>query len=107
MRVSLPHGTTKARALEVLKDHSSKLLARFGSEVSDLQEEWRENELAFSFRARGLTVSGMLIVREEQVELEVKLPLLASFLEGQIRDRAVQVMKEIFEPEIHRKEQRS
>ena len=107
MKISLPHGTTKERALEVLKDHSSKLLAKFGSEVSDLQEEWRENELTFSFKARGLTISGTLIVGEERVELEANLPLLARLLERQIRDRAVQVMREILEPEAHRRERRS
>jgi hypothetical protein len=98
MKVSFPHGTTKAIALEELKAHSSRLLARFGSEASELQQEWQENKLTFSFKARGFPISGTLSVEDEQIELEVELPLLARLMEGPIRDRAVQVMEEIFKP---------
>ena len=105
MKVSFPHGTTKATALEVLMAHSSKLLARFGSEASDLRQEWQENKLTFSFKARGFPVSGVSSVEDEQVELEVELPMLARLMEGQIRDRAVQVMQDIFQPGPHDKGQ--
>ncbi len=101
MKVSFPHGTTKAKAVEELKTHGAKLMARFGSEVSELQQEWQENKLTFSFKGRGFPISGMLSVGDEQVELEVNLPLLARLMEGQIRDRAVQVMQEIFQPGTH------
>lgn len=39
MKVIFPHGTTRAQALHKLKAHSSKLMARFGSEISELQQE--------------------------------------------------------------------
>ena len=103
MKVSFPHGTTKAIALEELETHSSRLMARFGSETSGLQQEWQENKLIFSFTARGFPISGTLIVEDELIELEVTLPLLARLMEGQIRDRAVQVMQEIFQPRMHGK----
>jgi hypothetical protein len=99
MKVIFPHGMSKARALEELKAGSPKLMARFGSEISELQQEWKENGLTFSFRARGFTVSGGLVVGEEQVELEAKLPLLATLLvsEGEVREGVLQVMQEIFQ----------
>ena len=105
MKVSFPHGTTKALALEELKTHSSRLMARFGLETSVLQQEWQENKLVFSFTARGFPITGTFSVEDEQIELEVNLPLLARLMEGQIRDRAVQVMQEIFQPETHGKGQ--
>ena len=105
MKVSFPHGTTKALALEVLMTHSSKLLARFGSEASELKQEWQDDKLIFSFKARGFPISGVLSVEEEQLELEVELPMLARLMEGQIRDRAVQVMQDIFQPGTHDKGQ--
>jgi hypothetical protein len=110
MKVIYPHGMSKAQALEELNANSSKLMARFGSEISELQQEWQENGLTFSFRARGFTVSGGLVVGEEQVELEAKLPLMARLLvsEGEIREGVLQVMREIFlTPETHGKEQRA
>lgn len=66
--------------------------------------------MTFSFMARGFTVTGGLVVGEEQVELEVKLPLMARLVgsEGEIRERVLKVMREIFlTPEIHGKEQRA
>jgi len=96
MKVSFPQGTTKARALEGLRANTPKLMTRFGSEVTELQQEWRENKLSFSLKARGFAVAGMLSVGDEQVELEVNLPLLARLMEGQIRDRVLQVMQDIF-----------
>ena len=100
MKVCFRHGTTKARALEELRANSPKLVARFGSEVSELQQKWLENALSFSFRARGGAISGRLVVEEENVELEANLPLLATLLygEGQIRERVLLVMQEIFGP---------
>ncbi|MBF8267282.1 MAG: hypothetical protein HW388_790 [Dehalococcoidia bacterium] len=106
MKVVFPHGTTSALAQEELKTHSSTLIARFGSEVTDVRQEWKENRLTFSFRARGAVVSGWLVVGEKDVKLEANLPLMAMFWEGQIRERVVEVMREIFmTPKIHGKEQ--
>ncbi|MDA0988528.1 MAG: polyhydroxyalkanoic acid system family protein [Chloroflexi bacterium] len=100
MKVSFPHGTTKAMALGKLKTHSSKLIARFGSDVSDLQQEWQENELTVSFKAFGFSIQGRVVVEESTVEVEINLPLPARLMEGRIRDRAVQAMQEIFQPEL-------
>ncbi|MFH1560047.1 MAG: polyhydroxyalkanoic acid system family protein [Chloroflexota bacterium] len=105
MKVSFPHGTTKDRALEELKANNSKLMARFGTEISGLQQEWQENGLTFSFRAQGVAISGKLAVGEEHVELEAELPRWARLFEGQVRERALQVMQEIFTSEMHDKEQ--
>ena len=96
MKVSFPHGTTKALALEELKTHSSRLMARFGSEVSELQQEWQDNQLTVSFKTFGFTIQGRLVVEETTVELEVDLPWLARTREGQIRDRALLALQEIF-----------
>ena len=81
----------------MLQEHSSKLLDRFGSELSDLEQEWKDGRFDFSFRARGFGVSGGLNVGDEEVELEVNLPFLARLMEGQIKDRVVQAMQEIFQ----------
>jgi hypothetical protein len=105
MKVCIPHRTTKDKALEQLKAHSSKLMARFGSEVSGLQQEWHENQMTFSFTARGFSITGMLMVADEQVDLEINLPMLARLMEGQIRDRVTESIQEIFKPEIEGKEQ--
>ena len=98
MKVSISHGTTKANAIEELKTHSSKLMARFGSEVSELQQEWQDNQLTVSFKTFGFTIQGRLVVEETTVELEVDLPWLARTREGQIRDRAMLALQEIFGP---------
>ena len=104
MKISFPHGTTRARALEVLQAKTPELMARFGSGLSDLQEAWQANELSFSFKAGGIAITGMLSVDDEQMELDLNLPQLARLMEGQIHARVKNVMHDIFEPENHAKE---
>jgi hypothetical protein len=98
MKVSFPHGTTRANALVVLQANMPKLMDRFGSGVSDLQQEWQENQLSVSFKTFGFTIQGRLVVEENTAELEVNLPLLARASEGKIRERVLQAMQEIFGP---------
>ena len=96
MNISFPHGTTKAQALEQLKADSSNLVARFGSGASDLQQEWQDDHLTFSFKAQGLSIRGSLAVGEEQVGIEVHLPLMARIFEGRVRQEILKVMQEVF-----------
>ena len=96
MNISFPHGTTKALALEQLKAGSSRLVAQFGSGVSDLHQEWQENRLTISFKAQGLAIKGSLAVGEEQVSVEVDLPLMARMFEGRVQEEVLRAMQEIF-----------
>jgi len=105
MKVSIPHMTTKDKALEKLTVHSSKLMARFGAEISGLQQEWHDNEMTFSFTARGFSITGELSVGDEQVDLEINLPMMARLMEEQIRDKATESIQEIFKLGIDGKEQ--
>ena len=100
MKVSVPHGTTKALAIEKLRAVSPTLMARFGPEVSDLQQEWQEDSIIFSFKTQGFSVSGTIVVGADALELEAKLPLLARPFEGRIRDGVVQALSEIFGPGV-------
>ncbi|MDP6494080.1 MAG: polyhydroxyalkanoic acid system family protein [Dehalococcoidia bacterium] len=98
MKVSFPHRTTRAKALEELKTHSSRLIERFGSGVSELQQEWLENQLTVSFETFGFAIQGSVVVEESTIEVEIDLPWLARTREGQIRDRVIYVLQEILEP---------
>ena len=97
MKMSLPHGKTKTEATERLKDHSPKLISSFGSNVSDIQQEWQDNNLIVSFRILSFDVHGRLSVGEETVELDVSLPFIARPLERTLREKVTLVMQEIFE----------
>ncbi len=97
MKISLPHGTSKAEAIEKLKSGSSRLMERFGPRISDLQQRWEEDVLVFSFKTGGFSVSGSITVDTNNVELEAKLPLLARPFEGRIREEVTQATREIFE----------
>lgn len=97
MKMSLPHGKTKTEAAEHLKTHTPKLISRFGSNVSDIQQEWHDNNLILSFKMLSFDVQGRLSVEEETVELDVTLPFLARPLEGTLRDKITLIMQEIFE----------
>jgi hypothetical protein len=96
MNISFSHWTTKALALEQLKSDRSSLVGRFGSGLSDLQQEWQGDHLTFSFKAQGLALRGSLAVGEEHVGIEVHLPLTARIFEGRVRQEVLKVMQEVF-----------
>ncbi len=102
MNISYPHGTTKAEALERVKAYNTQLMERFASEVAEVKQEWREDGFTASIKVYGITINGRLAVKDATIEMEVDLPWLARSREGQIRERTVKALQEIF---VHGKEQ--
>ncbi len=84
MRVSAPHGTTRQGARETIVEEMPRLLERFGGQVSNPRYAWNGDTLEFSFKAAGADLEGLLHVGEQDVEIEMVLPLRFRFFQGMI-----------------------
>ena len=104
MKLSYPHGTTKARALDLLKTHGARFAENLAPEVSEVRQEWHDDALDAAIKVFGLTIKGRLVVEERTVEMEVDLPWLARPREGEIRSRALHTLDEVFGSEDNGKE---
>jgi hypothetical protein len=78
--VVIPHRLGKDEALRRIKDGLGRARAEFGWLLSLEEEAWSGDRLTFRVAALGQHASGIIVVYEAGVRLEVTLPwLLARF----------------------------
>jgi len=94
--MSQPHSLGKLEALERLKGFLTKVKERHHDKVSNLQEDWQDNKLAYSFSTYGFSVKGDVVVEENEVRLNSQLPMAAMMFKGKIeqtiRDELARVL---------------
>ena len=69
-KANFEHNLGKMVALEKLKSFSEEVRAKYGSQISDMEENWDDDgNLQFGFKALGLKISGNLAVDDQQARL--------------------------------------
>ena len=84
LTVSVPHTRGQAAATERLKGLLVKAKERSLDKVTDLTEEWGENNLKFAFSTFGQKIKGEVAVEEDKVNVDVDLPFMAMMFKGKI-----------------------
>lgn len=82
--LSQPHALGKDEALNRLKTFLAKVKERHQDKVSNLQEDWQDNKLAYSFSTYGFNIKGDVVVDEGEVRLNSQLPMAAMMFKGKI-----------------------
>ena len=105
MKLSYQHGTTKARALELLKARGDLMSQNLGPQVSEVRQDWHDDGLDLAIKVFGFTIKGRMLVAEQTVDMEVDLPMIARSREGELKSRALKTLDEIFGDADQAKEQ--
>jgi hypothetical protein len=87
IRVETPHALGREAALKRLQNKTEAVCAQFGGHVNDLQQQWTDHTLSFSFRVTGMGIRGTLTVEESSVAVCANLPLPAMFFKGAVEKR--------------------
>ena len=82
--VHYSHHLDPAEAARRLRQFGDSLKQKHGDEVTMLKEEWQGETLDFSLAAKGITVSGKLVVSAEDVQVTCQLPFAAMLFRGRI-----------------------
>ena len=82
-----PHALGQDEALRRLKEKFDSARSQYGGEVKNLNEEWTDHTLNFSFSAMGMGVSGTVKVEDRAVKLDAELPFAAMLFKGAIESR--------------------
>ena len=94
--IVVPHSLGKTEALNRLHGMLASVKENYGSQVSDLQENWTDDGGTFSFKAMGFKISGALSVADDQVRVDAEFPWAAkpfqSTIETAIRERAERLL---------------
>lgn len=84
-KANYEHNLGKELALEKLKSFSEEVRSKYGSQVSNMEENWDdEGNLQFGFTALGLKISGYLAVDERHAIIDGTLPFAAVAFRGKI-----------------------
>jgi hypothetical protein len=81
------HSLGRDEAERRLKDRLGVICASYGSDVSELNEDWSHHTLSVAFKALGMRVSGTIAVRDRDVGLCVDLPFAAVIFKRLIEER--------------------
>jgi hypothetical protein len=87
LKMEMPHKLGSDEAARRLKDKFSEVYVKFGSQVSDIKEDWVDHTLNFGFKTMGMGISGIIKVEDSAVNLTAELPLAAAFFKSAIEDR--------------------
>ncbi len=95
LTIEVPHALDQAEAVRRLKEQFRLAQETYQSHLSDLEEEWTDNTLRFSFRAVGMRIAGTLAVEASLVRIAVELPLAASLFKGLIQQQVCEELGKI------------
>jgi hypothetical protein len=82
-----PHALGQDEALKRLKTKFESTYSEYGSAVENLDQQWTDHTLNFSFSAMGMGISGTVKVEDRAVKLSAELPFAAKFFQGAIENR--------------------
>jgi len=85
--MEMPHSLGSDEAAKRLKEKFSEAFAKFGSQVSDIQESWTDHTFCFGFTTMGMGVNGKIQVEDALVKLTAELPFAAMLFKSAIEDR--------------------
>ncbi|MEC9091897.1 MAG: polyhydroxyalkanoic acid system family protein [Planctomycetota bacterium] len=93
-KANVEHRLGKDVALQRLKSFSEEVRAKYGSQISEMQENWDEQgNLKFGFKAMGLTISGELVVDDQEARINGQLPFAAVAFRGTIEQEITAALK--------------
>jgi len=80
----VPHSLGQDAAKEKLSTFLDRIHEKYKDQVSDLQGEWNDNILAYSFSTFGIRISGELTVLDDKVLVKGEIPFSAMMFKGKI-----------------------
>ncbi len=87
VKLDIPHQLGEEEALRRLKEKADLLGDTYGSQVSDLQQQWNGNVLSYSFKTMGAAIKGSLMVGPSDVKVDVEVPWMAMAFRGTIESK--------------------
>ena len=82
--IEVPHQLGQQEAADRLRGFFQKVREKYQSQVTDLEENWDDNQLSFSFKTYGFVIKGTGTVLVENVQFAGELPFAAVAFRGKI-----------------------
>ena len=84
LTMEVPHDLGKEEAGARLTSFLEQKRDEYEEHMGGLEADWTGEELTFSFAAVGMKVNGNMVVEDDCVRINAKLPLVAMMFKGKI-----------------------
>lgn len=98
MKINYPHNLTPEEAYRRIDAQLSSLQATYAPRIRNPQVRWNpeHTHLDFNVEIMGFGTEGQVILSENQVSLEGKVPLLTRMFSGKIEEIIRKQLEELF-----------
>lgn len=86
LSMTIPHELPKEEALRRIRGLLQNLKTEHAGLISDVKEEWNNDEGKFAFSAKGFDISGIIKVTASDVDIDAKVPFAVSLFSGTIKN---------------------
>jgi len=80
----IPHTLSADDAKSRLERFIESLQAKFQDKVSDLDQGWNGNTLAFGFKTFGIKIAGTIEALDQKLDINGEIPFTAMMFKGKI-----------------------
>jgi hypothetical protein len=82
--ITIPHQLGAAEARRRIEEGFGQLIGQAGGMIKDVKQAWTGDSLTFSAQAMGQPISGVLLVMDQAVRMDIVLPGLLGVIAGKI-----------------------
>ncbi|MBE5074752.1 polyhydroxyalkanoic acid system family protein [Erythrobacteraceae bacterium E2-1 Yellow Sea] len=98
MRVALPHNLDRAEVRRRLSENSHKIAGHIPGGIADITADWKGDDLMqLDITAMGQTLAGQIEVEDDQVVINLDVPMALSFfksaIESAVRSNGPKLLK--------------
>ena len=86
MNLEVPHQLDQKEARERIDQFLPNVKEKYADSVKKIEQEWKGDDLEFSFEVMGMKISGLLKVIAEKVIVDGKIPFAAVAFKGKIKN---------------------
>jgi len=91
----IPHTLSAEEAKQRLQRFAESLQAKFQDQVSELDQSWEGDALAFGFKTYGIKIQGKIEVLDDRLAVDVDLPFSAMMFKGKIESEIRQQLERL------------
>ena len=82
--VTVPHNLPHEEVVSRLEQFEHILRQKFKDAVSDLEQKWEGDDVAFRFKSFGMTIAGKIKIHDKDLTVDGDLPFSAMMFKGKI-----------------------
>ena len=106
LKTCVKHDMAKSRVLTLLKCNTLSIESQMdeilqGAGVTpNLKHEWVNDKFLFSIEHKGIKIDGFLLVQDEEIDVDINVPIVLRVFEDKIRNKVENIIVSIIEKEV-------